>query len=66
MVHVVIVTHDAADVDCRRANIIVKLSIRLCLQLILNILLMLARRREHSKLISLTLTKIGMVTKFVL
>lgn len=66
MVHAAIAIHDAADVDCRRANTLVKSSIRLCLQLILNILLMLVRRREHSKLISLTLTKIGMVIKSVL
>lgn len=74
MVHAVIAIHGAADVDCRRANtllihrdsIIVKLSIRLCLQLILNILLMLVRRREYSKLISSTLIKIGTVIKSVL
>lgn len=76
MVHAAIVIHDAADVGCRRANTnkdcvtqvstLSKLSIRLCLQLILNILLMLVRRRECNKLISSTLTKIGTVIKFVL
>ena len=76
MVHAAIAIHDVADVGYRRVSTnkdcvtqvstIVKSSIRLCLQLILNILLMLARRREHSKLISSTLTKIGMVIKFVL
>ena len=76
MVHVAIAIHGVADVGCHRASTnkdcvtqvstLSKLSIRLCLQLILNILLMLVRRRECNKLISSTLTKIGMVIKFVL
>ena len=76
MVHAAIAIHGVVDVGCHRVStnkdcvtqvsIIVKLSIRLCLQLILNILLMLVRRRECNKLISLTLTKIGTVIKFVL
>ena len=66
MVHAAIVTHGAAGVDCHRVSTLPKLSIRLCLQLILNILLMLVRRREHNKLTSLTLTKIGMAIKSVL
>ena len=74
MVHAAIAIHGVADVGCHRANtllthrdsIIVKLSIRLCLQLILNILLMLVRRRECNKLISSTLIKIGTAIKFVL
>lgn len=66
MVHAAIVIHDVVDVDYHKVSTLPKLSIHSCLQLISNILLMLVRRREHNKLISLTLTKIGTVIKFVL
>lgn len=66
MVHVAIVIHGVAGVGYHNHSTIVKLSITLCPQLILSTLLMLVRRREHSKLISSTLIKTGMVIKFVL
>lgn len=76
MVHAAIVIHDVVDVDYRKVSTnkdcvtqvstLPKLSIHSCLQLISNILLMLVRRREHNKLISLTLIKIEMVIKFAL
>ena len=63
-----LLTHrDSTNKDCvTQVSTIVKSSTRLCLQLILNILLMLVRRRECNKLIFSTLTKIGTVIKFVL
>ena len=66
MAHAVIVTHGVADVDCHNHNTIIKLTIFLVQQHTLNIQLMWVKQSVHNSLISLTVTKIEMVIKFVL
>ena len=66
MAHAVIVTHGVADVDYHNHNTIIKLTIFLVRQHILNIQLMWVKQSVHNLLTSLTVTKIEMVIRFVL